>query len=151
MAVAANKRPVMTLFSGANCMYSHQVRIVLAEKGVSVDIHLAEKDNLPALFPTGIFKSLDGIKRLIAVRTDITKDYDSAELILNISSDVACDQSGNIITYERATKHGGKVLKFTTAKATSKSPKATQLVEFWSREADPKPESWLKSRAGNGS
>ena len=28
MAVAANKRPVMTLFSGANCMYSHQVRIV---------------------------------------------------------------------------------------------------------------------------
>lgn len=47
MAVAANKRPVMTLFSGENCMYSHQVRIVLAEKGVSVDIHLAEKDNLP--------------------------------------------------------------------------------------------------------
>ncbi len=47
MAVAANKRPVMTLFSGANCMYSHQVRIVLAEKGVSVDIHLAEQDNLP--------------------------------------------------------------------------------------------------------
>lgn len=47
MAVAANKRPVMTLFSGANCMYSHQVRIVLAEKGVSVDIHLVENDNLP--------------------------------------------------------------------------------------------------------
>lgn len=47
MAVAANKRPVMTLFSGANCMYSHQVRIVLAEKGVSVDIHLVEKGNLP--------------------------------------------------------------------------------------------------------
>jgi RNA polymerase-associated protein len=47
MAVAANKRPVMTLFSGANCMYSHQVRIVLAEKGVSVDIHLVEIDNLP--------------------------------------------------------------------------------------------------------
>lgn len=47
MAVAVNKRPVMTLFSGENCMYSHQVRIVLAEKGVSVDIHLAEKDNLP--------------------------------------------------------------------------------------------------------
>jgi RNA polymerase-associated protein len=37
----------MTLFSGENCMYSHQVRIVLAEKGVSVDIHLTEKDNLP--------------------------------------------------------------------------------------------------------
>ena len=39
MAVSANKRAVMTLFSGANDMYSHQVRIVLAEKGVNVDIH----------------------------------------------------------------------------------------------------------------
>ena len=28
MAVAANKRSVMTLFSGANDMFSHQVRIV---------------------------------------------------------------------------------------------------------------------------
>lgn len=32
MAVAANKRSVMTLFSSASDMYSHQVRIVLAEK-----------------------------------------------------------------------------------------------------------------------
>lgn len=35
MAVAANKRSVMTLFSGPTDIYSHQVRIVLAEKGVS--------------------------------------------------------------------------------------------------------------------
>ncbi len=34
MAVAANKRSVMTLFSGPTDIYSHQVRIVLAEKGV---------------------------------------------------------------------------------------------------------------------
>ncbi|WP_018692488.1 stringent starvation protein SspA [Algicola sagamiensis] len=47
MAVAANKRPVMTLFSGQNDMYSHQVRIVLAEKGVSVDIHQVDTSNLP--------------------------------------------------------------------------------------------------------
>ncbi len=33
MAVAANKRSVMTLFSGPTDIYSHQVRIVLAEKG----------------------------------------------------------------------------------------------------------------------
>lgn len=38
MALAANKRSVMTLFSGADDLYSHQVRIVLAEKGVTVDV-----------------------------------------------------------------------------------------------------------------
>ncbi|OGO90069.1 MAG: stringent starvation protein A [Coxiella sp. RIFCSPHIGHO2_12_FULL_42_15] len=32
------KRSIMTLYSGAVDIYSHQVRIVLAEKGVSVDI-----------------------------------------------------------------------------------------------------------------
>ncbi|MFT6987030.1 MAG: RNA polymerase-associated protein, partial [Psychromonas sp.] len=37
MAVAANKRSVMTLFSGASDLYSHQTRIVLAEKGVNVE------------------------------------------------------------------------------------------------------------------
>lgn len=47
MAVAANKRSVMTLFSNADDIYSHQTRIVLAEKGVGVDIHLVEMDNLP--------------------------------------------------------------------------------------------------------
>ena len=47
MAVAANKRSVMTLFSGANDMFSHQVRIVLAEKGVSVDICQVDPANLP--------------------------------------------------------------------------------------------------------
>lgn len=47
MAVAANKRSVMTLFSGANDLYSHQVRIVLAEKGVSVEIHQVSPDALP--------------------------------------------------------------------------------------------------------
>jgi RNA polymerase-associated protein len=47
MAVAANKRSVMTLFSGANDLYSHQVRIVLAEKGVSVEINQVISDDLP--------------------------------------------------------------------------------------------------------
>jgi RNA polymerase-associated protein len=37
----------MTLFSAANDMYSHQVRIVLAEKGVNVDIHYVTPDNMP--------------------------------------------------------------------------------------------------------
>jgi RNA polymerase-associated protein len=46
MAVAANKRSVMTLYSHDD-MYSHQTRIVLAEKGVGVDINLVDLDNLP--------------------------------------------------------------------------------------------------------
>lgn len=32
------KRSVMTLYSGSSDIYSHQVRIVLAEKGVAVDV-----------------------------------------------------------------------------------------------------------------
>ncbi|STF29636.1 stringent starvation protein A [Escherichia coli] len=38
-----NKRSVMTLFSGPTDIYSHQVRIVLAEKGVSFEIEHVEK------------------------------------------------------------------------------------------------------------
>jgi RNA polymerase-associated protein len=38
MALVANKRSIMTLFSEGLDLYSHQTRIVLAEKGVSVDI-----------------------------------------------------------------------------------------------------------------
>lgn len=37
MAIIA-KRTIMSLFSGVDDIYSHQVRIVLAEKGVNVDI-----------------------------------------------------------------------------------------------------------------
>lgn len=47
MAVAANKRSVMTLYSGIDDMFSHQVRIVLAEKGVSFETSLIEAGNPP--------------------------------------------------------------------------------------------------------
>ncbi len=47
MAFAANKRSIMTLFSAADDLFSHQVRIVLAEKGVSVDICQVDMNNLP--------------------------------------------------------------------------------------------------------
>ncbi|GLS83377.1 stringent starvation protein SspA [Paraferrimonas haliotis] len=47
MAVAANKRSVMTLYSGASDLYSHQTRIVLAEKGVSVDVTQVDPNHLP--------------------------------------------------------------------------------------------------------
>jgi RNA polymerase-associated protein len=48
MTAAANKRSVMTLFSGESDLYSHQTRIVLAEKGVNVEIIQANKDHWPA-------------------------------------------------------------------------------------------------------
>jgi RNA polymerase-associated protein len=38
MAVIANRKSVMTLFSDRTDIYSHRVRLVLAEKGINVDI-----------------------------------------------------------------------------------------------------------------
>lgn len=38
MAVIANRKSVMTLFSDSTDIYSHRVRIVLAEKGINVEI-----------------------------------------------------------------------------------------------------------------
>ncbi len=47
MAVIANRRSVMTLFSDATCPQSHKVRLVLAEKGITVEIANIDPDNLP--------------------------------------------------------------------------------------------------------
>lgn len=47
MAVAANKRSVMTLYSGRDDLFSHQARIVLAEKGVTYEISFVEDGNVP--------------------------------------------------------------------------------------------------------
>jgi RNA polymerase-associated protein len=47
MAVAANRRSVMTLYSGSDDLFSHQTRIVLAEKGVTVEIAFVDQGNQP--------------------------------------------------------------------------------------------------------
>lgn len=47
MGVVANRRSVMTLFSGDTDVYSHRVRIVLAEKGINVDIVPVDYGKLP--------------------------------------------------------------------------------------------------------
>lgn len=47
MAVITNKRSVMTLYSGASDIYSHRVRIVLAEKGVSYEVFNIDPRNKP--------------------------------------------------------------------------------------------------------
>ncbi len=47
MVVIANRRTVMTLFSGGDDVDSHRVRLVLAEKGINVDISEVGDDELP--------------------------------------------------------------------------------------------------------
>jgi len=47
MALIANRKSVMTLFTGDSDIESHRVRIVLAEKGINVELHYIEADNLP--------------------------------------------------------------------------------------------------------
>ncbi|MGO2504112.1 MAG: glutathione S-transferase N-terminal domain-containing protein, partial [Cobetia marina] len=47
MGVVA-KRSSMTFYSGGNDHFSHRVRIVLAEKGVAVDVIDVDDDNRPA-------------------------------------------------------------------------------------------------------
>lgn len=47
MALVANRRSVLTLFSDPSCPYSHQTRIVLAEKDVTVDIVQIDPENKP--------------------------------------------------------------------------------------------------------
>ncbi len=78
MAVAANKRSVMTLFCGADDMYSHQVRIVLAEKGVTVDIVEVDLANPPEdLVELNPYVSLPTLvdRELTLYRADIINEY----------------------------------------------------------------------------
>jgi len=47
MAILANRRSVMTLYSDAVDAASHAVRFVLAEKAINVEIHTVTPDNRP--------------------------------------------------------------------------------------------------------
>ncbi len=47
MGVIASRRSVMSLFSGDADVYSHRVRIVLAEKGINVDIITVDPNDKP--------------------------------------------------------------------------------------------------------
>jgi RNA polymerase-associated protein len=47
MALIANRRSVMTLFSNPTCPHSHRVRLVLAEKSINVDVVSVEGPHLP--------------------------------------------------------------------------------------------------------
>ena len=47
MAVIANRRSVMTLFSKPTCIHSHRTRLVLAEKSVNIEIFSVDGPDLP--------------------------------------------------------------------------------------------------------
>ena len=47
MAFLGSRRSLMTLFSNKVCSWCHQVRIVLAEKGVTPDIVEVDSNNIP--------------------------------------------------------------------------------------------------------
>lgn len=47
MALIANRRSVMTLFSDPTCMQSHRTRIVLAEKDITADVVHIDPNNKP--------------------------------------------------------------------------------------------------------
>ncbi len=47
MAVVTNKRSVMALYSDVECPYSHRVRMVLAEKNITVNVLDVDPLNLP--------------------------------------------------------------------------------------------------------
>jgi stringent starvation protein A len=47
MAVIANRRSVMTLFSRPMCIHSHRTRLVLAEKNINIDIANVDGPDLP--------------------------------------------------------------------------------------------------------
>ncbi|MCV2883532.1 stringent starvation protein A [Aestuariibacter sp. AA17] len=78
MAVAANKRSIMTLFSDTSDIYSHQVRIVLAEKGVGVEISYTDPNNLPEdlidLNPYGTVPTLVD-RELVLYNSHIIMEY----------------------------------------------------------------------------
>ncbi len=47
MAVIANRRSVMTLFSRPTCIHSHRTRLVLAEKNINIEIANVDGPDLP--------------------------------------------------------------------------------------------------------
>ncbi|MDP3269019.1 MAG: stringent starvation protein SspA [Legionella sp.] len=77
MAIVA-KRTIMSLFSDVDDVYSHQVRIVLAEKGVNVEILAVKQDepgtDLLALNPYGTVPTLID-RELVLYEARIIMEY----------------------------------------------------------------------------
>lgn len=77
MGVVA-KRSSMTFFSDGTDHYSHRVRIVLAEKGVTVEIHDVDADNKPAeLADINPYNSLPTLvdRELVLYQPNVMMEY----------------------------------------------------------------------------
>ncbi|SDJ65106.1 glutathione S-transferase N-terminal domain-containing protein [Microbulbifer yueqingensis] len=78
MGVPTNKRSSMTFFSDGRSHLSHRVRIVLAEKGVSVDIIDVDPDDKPAeLADLNPYNSLPTLvdRDLVLFETKVMMEY----------------------------------------------------------------------------
>ena len=73
-----SKRSTMTLYSHPRCPYSHRVRIILAEKGVHVDVVDVDLDNKPdallELNPYGMVPTLMD-RDLIVYESEVIFEY----------------------------------------------------------------------------
>jgi len=78
MAILASRRPVMTLFSNAACPQSHRARLVLAEKGITVEVVEVGNDSftedLVELNPYGSVPTLVD-RDLVLYNTQIILEY----------------------------------------------------------------------------
>ena len=72
------KRSIMTLYSGTLDIPSHRVRIVLAEKGIAVDIKYVDIDNPPEdLLTLNPYNTLPTLvdRDLVLYETDVISEY----------------------------------------------------------------------------
>lgn len=78
MAVVANKRSVMTLYSGSSDPYSHRARIVLAEKGVTFDLYEIDVDaQVDALVEINPYNTVPTLvdRDLVLYESEIIMEY----------------------------------------------------------------------------
>lgn len=78
MAISASKRNTMTLFTAADDMYCHQVRLVLAEKGIAADWVQTNTEQLPEdVYEVNPYASLPTLidRELALYHTDIMLEY----------------------------------------------------------------------------
>lgn len=76
--MSITKRAVMTLYSGDTDIYSHQVRIVLAEKGINVDvINVDENHPCEELLELNPYNTLPTLvdRELVLYRSGIIMEY----------------------------------------------------------------------------
>ena len=78
MAISARSRNMLTLYSGKLCLRSHQVRLVLAAKGVTYDLVLVDPARPPEdLIDLNPYQSVPTLvdRDLVLHDVDVVCDY----------------------------------------------------------------------------